>query len=126
MSTRTSEHATDGATVDGITFQFNKDELAKSCESIQKASFMYTGKAPPVGIRMETQAEVHGAGWARFSGLITTVHDPPTKSSKYFCTFCSKNHKFACAKIVRGFGAQHGQRLTGRAILNFDFYRKVQ
>ena len=116
---------------DGITFQFIKDDFAKLCEQVQEREFLYSGKVPVAGMRTETQIEVSQVGWARFSGIITAIHDPPTQQEleticKPFECLCNDSECLVKNGIAAAFGAEHGQRITGRGILNFDFYDKMK
>ena len=118
-------------TVDGITFEFNKDCFAFECEPVQNREFLYTGKVPAVGMRTETQCEVSGVGWCRFSGIITEIADPPTKKelkriNKPFDCPCNEPDCLLKDGIAAAYGADHGQRIIGYGILNFDFYDKMK
>eukprot|EP01084_Bolivina_argentea_P186601 321605_1 len=120
--------------VDNITFMFIKDDFSKLCEPVQNVPFLYTTKQPVIGQRTETAAEVPDAGWCRFSGIITHIHAPPTEAelkelSKPWINFmcpCGKPFPNCDCDFSVGFGAPHGQRVTGRGILNFDFYDKMK
>eukprot|EP01084_Bolivina_argentea_P144881 254091_1 len=122
---------TNSNTTDNITFQFIKDDFCQLCEPIQKKEFLYTGKIPAAGMRTETQVNVSDAGWARFSGVITSINDPPTKKelsqiSEPFTCPCNDENCALKDGVKAAFGAEHGQRVTGRCILNFDFYNKME
>ena len=67
-----------GGHVDGIQFDYIKDNFAKLCEPVQRMPFLWTGRIPLIGMRRETAVIVDGK-WARFSGFITNIDPPPTK-----------------------------------------------
>ena len=121
-----------GGHVDGIKFDYIKDTEAKRFEGIQKIPFLFTGRIPQESMRTETEVVVKGVR-ARFSGVISEIHPPPTKKelknlSRPFSCGCRRNDptcKFRNG-VKRAFGADHGQRITGLAVLNFDYYDKMK
>ena len=119
-----------GGHVDGIKFDYIKDNFAKLCEPVQRMPFLWTGRIPLIGMRTETAVIVDGK-WARFSGFITNIDLPPTKEEKrklsapFSCECRDRSCKFRNG-VKRAFGADHGQRIMGVAILNFDFYDKME
>lgn len=124
-----------GGHVDGIKFDFITDDNAKRFEPIQKIPFLFTGRIPQNGMRTETQVVVKEIT-ARFSGIITKIHPQPTKrelkelSAPYSCDCLgTRGHDPKCKfknGIKRALGAGHGQRLSGLAVLNFDFCDKME
>ena len=92
--------------------------------------FLWTGRIPLIGMRTETAVIVDGK-WARFSGFITHIHPSPTKEEKrklsapFSCGCRDRSCKFRNG-VKRAFGADHGQKISGLAILNFDFYDKIE
>lgn len=56
------------------------DELAQNCERTQGCSFLYTGKNPEVGQRVEMRVQVDATSntTCRLSGVVTQVGELPT------------------------------------------------
>lgn len=81
-------------------------------------------------MRTETQMTI-AAAWWRMSGIVDAVAPAPTNAdilmssppSMFATAEAVKSGKYRTEAIGR-FGAVHGQKVSGRAVLNFDFWSK--
>ena len=123
---------------------FVKDDFAKKCEPVQKHAFLYTGKEPKVGQRVQIQLDLPNGRWGRLSGEVTSVAPPPS-DEEMLTGYWGEHSKEECnhpecfladkadreptrlrAKMVAEFGAVHGQRVVCRVALNFDFHHHTE
>lgn len=100
---------------------FNKDEFSRLCQPVQGRLFLLRGKEPAVGQRTETQVTL-GSAFCRLSGVVTGVDPPPSAAEMQGSLLL--NHGMSPEQCIAIDGALHGQMLTVRATLNFDFYKE--
>mmetsp|Transcript_24633 Transcript_24633/g.52515 ORF Transcript_24633/g.52515 Transcript_24633/m.52515 type:complete len:198 (-) Transcript_24633:240-833(-) len=129
-----------------IPFQngYIKDEWSQLVEpafrSVEGRAFLWTGRAPEVGQRTETQitASDGAAGWCRLSGVVTEVGPLPTLDEWRDGNSCQlppevrddsspvERQLELREDFAERFGTLHGQTVTSYAFLNLDFYDRQE
>lgn len=104
---------------------FVVDDMSRRFEKEQATPYLYTGKEPAIGQKVQICAYLPNGSWGRLSGQVTSVLPVPSK--KQAGAFCApqhhwdiETHRSVCCK----WGAVHGQQVEATVSLNFDFLYK--
>lgn len=104
---------------------FIVDDMSKRFEKEQATPYLYTGKEPARGQKIEICAYLPNGSWGRLSGQVTEVLPAPSKMQA--SKFCAPQHCWDIKSrhdVCCDWGAVHGQQVEATVSLNFDFLYK--
>ncbi len=131
----TNPSPSSSTTARSITFNsgFGKDGSSKQCEPIQRPEhgFLWTGREPKVGQRIEVQVNFDNGVWCRVSGVVTHLGEVPSlevwKNTTRFYSNVPDAHKGEIyVKSKEHYGSVHGHEITVYGYLNFDFFDRQE
>ena len=103
---------------------FVKDDFAKLCEPFQGGEFLWTGRKPKVGQRLEIQVTFDNDAWCRVSGVLTELGSYPSVeewsgNTWMFANWPNKSKAYEESK--EHYGSVQGHEISVYGYLNYDF-----
>ena len=113
----------------GVMAGFVEDNWSQKCETLQHGrDFLWTGKEPRIGQRIELNCTAPSDMFFRMSGMLTAVDNspPPPGVLPPIMPHCHDKEEHTYSYHYEAFGNSHFfAKANGLAVLSFDFWPGV-